>query len=447
MKTNFITIIALAISILSINAQKVNQKALISDFEAVLKNMDFSGSVIVAKDGKHIFEKTYGLSSKEKKTPNTIETKYNYASMGKMFTGMAIMQLVEKGKLKLSDKLIDIIPDYPNKDAASRITVEHLLTHTSGITSLPRMSASKYLVELKDYLPQFVNEPLAFTPGERMSYSNAGYVVLGLIIEEVTGISYFDYIQKNIFDPAKMENTGFKLNDKNLKNMASHYSNWMNQGNGEPELVEYDHDGNSGGGGYSTVIDWIKFSNCLKNYELLSKKNTEEMIKGRVDGRSRGMYGYGFYANNIFGIQTTGHGGGGGGANGELQIYWNEGYAIAILSNRDPHGATFIKDAFTGLLLKHMGLLPEPTMGGKTTFQLKGHENAHVVTVHGAFTNGNMFKYPLKKEKGKWVTKIDLPTGKHYYRFIVDGVSYHDPDNPNKRRVPGGIFQSEIEIK
>ena len=160
------------------------------------------------KDDKPIFEKAYGLANKETNTPNKTDTKFNLGSINKIFTRIAIGQLVQQGKISFDDKLGKYLPDYPNKDAAEKVTIRHLVTMKSGIgdffgdkfTAMPKDKLRKN----SDFIPLFADKPLAFEPGTNEQYSNGGYILLGAIIEKVSGKSYYDYVRENIFKPAGM---------------------------------------------------------------------------------------------------------------------------------------------------------------------------------------------------------------------------------------------------
>ena len=155
------------------------------------------------KDDKPIFSKAYGLASKENKTPNNPDTKFNLGSINKIFTRIAIGQLVQQGKISFDDKLGKYLPDYPNRDAAEKVTIRHLITMKSGIGDFfgekfvrcRRINCRKN----SDFIPLFADKPLAFEPGTKEQYSNGGYILLGAIIEKVTGKSYYDYVRENIF--------------------------------------------------------------------------------------------------------------------------------------------------------------------------------------------------------------------------------------------------------
>src|SRR5258705_9931281 len=183
----------------------------------------FSGGALIARDGKPIFEKAYGLANKRSNTPNNVKTKFNLGSINKSFTSVAIAQLAQQGKLSFNDPIGKYLPDYPNKTVAAKVTIHQLLTHTSGMRSYFNdefMKRRASLRTLADLLPFFFNDPLDFEPGEKMQYSNSGYVVLGLIVERLTKQSYFDYVREHIFKPAGMKNTDSYELEQKVSNLA-----------------------------------------------------------------------------------------------------------------------------------------------------------------------------------------------------------------------------------
>lgn len=196
--------------------KKLTESKVLKDIEAYLKTLaatdQFSGAVLIAKNGKPIFEQAYGLASKAFNVPNRVDTKFNLASINKMFTAVAIAQLVEQGKLSFDAPVIKYLPDYPNKAVAEKVTIHQLLTHTSGLGDYfnEKFEAKKSrLRAVQDYFSLFVDDPLRFEPGTKWRYSNAGFIVLGAIIEKVSGQDYFDYVREHIFKPAGMNNTDF----------------------------------------------------------------------------------------------------------------------------------------------------------------------------------------------------------------------------------------------
>ncbi len=302
----------------------------------------FSGAVLLAKDDEIIFKKAYGLASKRFNVPNKVDTKFNLASMNKMFTALAICQLAEQGKLSFDDSIIKHVADYPNKKAAENVTLHHLLTHTSGMGHFwnEKFEAQwRALRTVEDLIPLFADDPLAFEPGEKMQYSNSGFVVLGLIIEKVTGMSYYDYVKKHIFEPAGMMNTDYYEMDKPEPNLAIGFTKMSPEGKPSKEwrnnLFMHRIKGGPAGGGYSTVENLHKFALALKNHTLLNPEYTEILLTGKVEMGPGIKYAYGFGDHRTNGMRFVGHNGGAPGINTEFRTSPDSGYTIVVLSNYD----------------------------------------------------------------------------------------------------------------
>ena len=279
----------------------------------------FSGVVLVAKDFQPIFFKPYGLASKEFEVLNQPDTRFNLGSINKIFTKIAIAQLVAKGQLSLDDKLGKLLPDYPNPEAKEKVTVRQLVNMTSGIGDFfgPefRNTAKDVIRHNRDYLRFFASKPLAFEPGSREMYSNGGYVVLGEIISAVSKMDYYDYIKRNIFEPAGMKDSDWFQADVPVKNIAEGYTRQVEEeSQGEPgkpddkqgqkinkartedkekdgqslagkERLALDRQeqgwrnniytrparGSAAGGGYATAEDLLKFARALYGCKLLSE--------------------------------------------------------------------------------------------------------------------------------------------------------------------------------
>ena len=310
--------------------------------EAVARDT-FSGAVLVAKNGQPIFTKAYGLANKAANSPNRADTKFDLGSMNKMFTAVAIAQLAERGKLSFTDTVGKHLPDYPNKAVAEKVTIHHLLTHTSGLGNYQNEAFIANLTKIKtvaDLLPFFVNDSLAFEPGAKMQYSNAGFALLGLVIEKASGQNYFEYVKEHIFKPAGMINTDSYERDKNTPNLALGYMRMNDRGMPDPSVPLRENTslrpskGSSAGGGYSTVEDMLKFSLALYGHKLLSPKYTEIVTTGKVEaaGPDR-KYGYGFGDSVIEGTHIIGHNGGGPGIGANFDIFPELGYTAVVLSN------------------------------------------------------------------------------------------------------------------
>jgi CubicO group peptidase (beta-lactamase class C family) len=314
----------------------------ITDYLEELDEKDqFSGVVLIAKDGDPIFKGAYGLANRNYDLPNQLDTKFNLGSMNKMITAVAILQLAEQGKISVDDKIIEHLPGYPNQDVAGKVTIHQLLTHTSGIgdffTQEYHETPKHLLRDLHDYLPLFAEKPLQFNPGTRGFYSSAGYIVLGMIIEETSGQNYYDYVMENIYQPCGMEDTdSFEL-DKVVPDLAVGYEGNIPDKDGlSNNLYWLPVKGNSAGGGYSTAGDLLKFSNCLMNNQLLSPEWTNELLGGKVDSpipSIDGEYAYGFIVSVINDHSFVGHGGTFPGVCTNLDIFVDMGYTAVVLSN------------------------------------------------------------------------------------------------------------------
>ena len=244
----------------------------------------FNGSVLVAEKGKVIYKKGFGLADMEWNIPNQPDTKHRLGSITKQFTAMSIMQLVEQGKLKLDVPISTYLPDYPKKNG-DVITIHHLLTHSSGIPNMTSFPGFVKDVMRNSYSPvQLVNmsadSTLQFKPGERFAYSNSGYILLGYIIEKVTGKSYEQVLQENIFTPLKMNNTGYDHHGTLLKNRASGYEkNGRRYVNANFIDMSVPH---AAGALYSTVEDLYLWDQALYGNQLLRKENMDLLFTKHI---------------------------------------------------------------------------------------------------------------------------------------------------------------------
>jgi len=307
----------------------------------------FSGVALLAKDGKPIFTGAYGLADREKKIPNTLTTKFRIGSMNKMFTAVSILQLVQAGKINLGDPLGKYITDYPNKDIATKVTIQQLLTHTGGTGDFfgPEFDAHRLeLKTLQDYVKLFGQRGPQFEPGSKWEYSNYGFLLLGVIVERVSGKSYYDYVSENIYKPAGMTSTGSFPEDQAVPDRSVGYTGFGGKGL-QPNTDTLPYRGTSAGGGYSTVEDFLRFATALTSHKLLNAQNTELMTTGHADTPRGPKYGFGLMvADSGTPSYHFGHGGGAPGMNGDLEIYPQSGYVIAVLSNLDPPAASRISD-------------------------------------------------------------------------------------------------------
>jgi CubicO group peptidase (beta-lactamase class C family) len=298
----------------------------------------FSGVVLLAHDGQVVFHEACGLASVEYGAANRPDTRFNLGSINKLFTRVAVGQLIERNKLSLDDPIAKFLPDYPDRQAAEKVTVRHLLDMTSGIGDFFGQKFNETpkdrLRELTDYLPLFASQPLQFQPGSGRRYSNGGYIVLGLIIEKASGQPYGDYVREHIYLPAAMEATAHLDADVPTPNVASGYTH-----NGDGN----DHDGlprraniytrpargSSAGGGYATAMDLYRFAQALKSGKLLGALGKEWF-----DG-------------------PQAYAGGAPGINAELDMDVVPGWTIVVLSNFDPPAANQVAQKIA-IMLKLM---------------------------------------------------------------------------------------------
>jgi D-alanyl-D-alanine carboxypeptidase len=317
-------------------AQKPNLNEIKQQLRVLEKENYLSGVILIAKNGKPIYKEAFGFANLPDSIRNKTNTKFNLASINKMFTAMAVMQLVEAGKISLQDKISKYLTDYPNKTVADSVTIHQLLTHTSGMHSFweehDKLAKEKFKT-VSDYLPLFVNNKLAFAPGSDFLYSNSGYMVLGLIIEKMSGQNYFDYVKEHIYKLAKMINTDAYELDNAIPNLATGYTMSLEEpGQWKNNTFLNPTKGTPAGGGYSTVDDLLSFANALQNNILLSKESATLYTSGKVKFRE-GMYAYGFEENTINGHRIIGHTGGHDGVASEIMIYPDLGYTVVILTN------------------------------------------------------------------------------------------------------------------
>lgn len=311
----------------------------------------FSGAALVAKNGKAVFAQAYGLADREKKTPNTLKTQFRLGSMNKMFTAVATLQLVQSGKLDLKAPLGKYLTDYPNKDVASKVTIEQLLSHTGGTGDIFGPEFQKHRLELKtlqDYVKLYGERALQFEPGSRWQYSNYGFLLLGVVIEKVSGQSYYDYVREHIYKPAGMTASASEPEDQMVSDRSIGYTSMGGNGS-RPNTDTLPYRGTSAGGGYSTVEDLLRFATALQTHKLLNAQYTEILTTGKSE-TGRGKYAFGFQDDMVNGTRCFGHGGGAPGMNGALEICPGPGYVVAVLSNMDPPAASRISDFITNRL-------------------------------------------------------------------------------------------------
>ncbi|MFX0108668.1 MAG: serine hydrolase domain-containing protein [Candidatus Hodarchaeota archaeon] len=306
---------------------------------------EFSGVVLIAKDHKEIFKEAYGYASKRYGIKNKIDTRFNLGSINKIFTRTAILRLAEEGKLGLDDLVGKFLPDFPEA-IATKVTINHLLTFRSGMGHYWNQKfilAMAHLRAVDDFIPLFIEDPLSFEPGEKEQYSNSGYVVLGKIIEQVSGMSYFDYIRENIYAKAGMKDSDHYERDDPNAVFATGYTQIDECGRLDrnaprrENVLRIGSKGSPAGGGYSTVDDLLHFDRALKNNELVGSEYSQ---KGKRKRSADGEVPPGM----------TMIAGGATGVSAFLINYLGQGYTAIILSNYDPEYSQVVERKITEMI-------------------------------------------------------------------------------------------------
>ncbi|MCW5979400.1 MAG: serine hydrolase [Bryobacteraceae bacterium] len=296
--------------------------------QAHMKMGQFNGSVLVARDGQKLVSKGYGMANLEYDVPNTPRTKFRLGSITKQFTAMAIAQLAERGKLSLDDSARKYVPDA--QEEWDKVTVRHLLTHTSGIpsfTSFTDYSTFKLLpTNPAELMARFKHKPLEFEPGEKFRYNNSGYYLLGFIVEKASGLSYEAYLKENIFGPLEMNDSGYDSNRAIVKGRAAGYARrdgkWVNADHINMEIP------GGAGGLYSTVEDLYRWDQALYTDKLVSKPMVEAIFTPDKED-----YAFGWVVKKQFNRRRTAHGGGIEGFNTIIARYPDDRVCVIALSN------------------------------------------------------------------------------------------------------------------
>ena len=318
---------------------------------------EFSGVALIARGDSTILAGAWGLADRERRTPNTLGTRFNLASIGKFLTRAAVAQLVERGRLSLDDKLAKYLPDFPNAD---RITIEMLSGHRSGVGDIfnaryQAMDRAK-LRHNRDYLELIRDQPLWFEPGTSRRYSNGGYVLLGEVIAKASGEDYYDYLAKHVFAPAGMRSTGAPVEGDGTPGLARGYTREGAAGGRETDnLVTRPARGSAAGGLYSTAGDLLAFDRALFSGKLCNRAWAGWVVEGERPDRRPGGAGAAPAAapsDDALGF------GFGGGAPGVSTEWARMGDAVLIvLTNRDPEVSAPTKQKLHELLRR---LKPTP---------------------------------------------------------------------------------------
>lgn len=267
------------------------------------------GVFMVAKNGKPIYEKAFGKANLELDVNLSAESVFQIGSMTKQFTAIAILMLEEQGKLNVQNPISKYIPDYP---AGDKITIHHLLTHTSGIKDFTKMKSLREISN-KEMSPKmmvdfFKNEPVDFAPGEKFEYNNSGYVVLGYLIELVSGVTYEDFIKENIFKKIGMNQSNYATDRQIIPQRAYGYHK-KEYGYVNKTIINFSVPFSSGSL-MSSVHDMLKWQNALNQYLLLKAENNQKAFnKYKLNSGETFTYGYGWHIKEINGTPVREHGG------------------------------------------------------------------------------------------------------------------------------------------
>ena len=339
-----------------------SNQEIISRIEKCLDKLEedeeFSGTVLVAKNGEVLFKTAIGDASKAYEIPNSTTTKFNMASVGKMFTGLAITQLVEQGKLSFDDPISKYVSqDWLSKEVSEKIQIKHLLTHTSGLGDYFRDAYQQcdipFFRNLEDYKSLTSDDTLMFEPGSRFSYSNTGMLLLGVVIENITNIEYFKYLKNNIFEPIEMTNTDGFDKDSPVINRATGYTKVYENGNVTWNNHQFTRvmRGSPSGGVYSTIEDMLKFDIAIRSNKLLSPEYTEILLEGRPE-LNASFHSYGFFVSEGAEGRAASHKGDGRGMNCQFKMFLDTGYTIIVLSNYSQPSANMVANVIEQLIVK-----------------------------------------------------------------------------------------------
>lgn len=331
---NYLFLLLLAIPFLQYAQESITE---IDQLMSEQYKNDASGAtILVAKDGEVIFRKAYGKANLELNVDMKPENVFEIGSITKQFTAVGILMLLEEGKLSLEDEITKYLPEYPTQD--TKITIHHLLTHTSGIKSYTSMPSLQEYAR-KDITPTelidvFKNEPMDFKPGEQYLYNNSGYVILGYIIEKITGKPYAEFVQQRIFDKLNMNNSYYGSKSALIENRANGYqqgeSGYVNA-NYISMTIPY-----AAGSLMSTVDDLFIWNSAIRAHKLISKESTEKAFTNyKLNNGNHINYGYGWQTTQIKDVPVIAHGGGIFGYTSQGVYVPSENVYVIILTNCD----------------------------------------------------------------------------------------------------------------
>jgi CubicO group peptidase (beta-lactamase class C family) len=336
---------------------RLQEAAAVSKIRADLaqraKRDKFSGAVLVTRDGKVLIREAHGFSERESQLLNKLDTRFRVASLTKMFTAVAVLRLVQQGKVRLDDPIGKWVPELRSKPAAPA-TIHQLLTHTGGLGDIHGTYYLQHHLEFRthaDYVSAYAGQPLALEPGARYQYSNLGYLMLGRLIETASGKSWHDYVREAVFEPAGMTRTGSTPEDEPVEDRSRIYEKPLGMNKYVSARYVLDYRATAAAHVYSTIDDLAKFVWALRSNRLLDPEYTALMLEPHQKVWEGYSYGYGmmFYSAEWTG-HWTGHSGSYPGMNCELWFSPETRYLVIVLSNIDPPSAHNVSDFITARL-------------------------------------------------------------------------------------------------
>jgi D-alanyl-D-alanine carboxypeptidase len=342
--------------------ERMDDARLLALIETELRRLEaadqFSGVVLVARGDDILLQGTYGLENPLTRVPMTTRSRFHLASQGKMFTSVAIAQLVEAGRISLDQTVGDLLPGPPWTVQARGITLRQLLSHTSGLGALfdrPSYREGQVFNTAAERLSIFASEPLYFAPGERYGYSNEGFETLAAIVETQTGTPFNQYVLENVLRRAGMRTALPDAPADSLTDRAIPSPHQADDLFGIRPRTTASRGWNAGGagGGHASAEDMFRFTRALVGGRLVSRAMVDTLTTGRADMGSGGMYAYGFMTRQVNGRAVFGHSG--GGPRGvamcnDLDVFADGTYTVIVMSNYDAPFCATLKEAITAML-------------------------------------------------------------------------------------------------
>lgn len=304
---------------------------------------EFSGALLIARDGEVLVERYWGKADREKGTAIDADTRFRHGSMDKLFTAIAALRMVERGVLGLDTTLGELLPDYPQADLHPA-SLRDLLAHRAGAGDIFGETFDQHRLELKstaDYLRLFGEREPEFTPGEAFRYANYGYLLAAAMLERVGGEDYYSLVRREVLQPAGMQRSGAEPEDQPVEGRATGYRRVDRAWTSNADLLPYR--GMAAGGGYSTARDLFALGEALRRGVLLKP---DTLALATRPSSEDGWYGLGFMLTRGDGPAGYGHDGGAPGMSAYLRVFPDSGYVVVALSNLDPPRANWVADIF-----------------------------------------------------------------------------------------------------